>query len=186
MATSKTEATVEDLSHAPDDGIYELVDGKLVRMPPTGEEPSYVAFEIAVSLRAYARQTGKGRARTDGVSYLVDLPNRKSFSPDASYSLQFVPGSMRFVDGPPLLAVEVGSEHDYGPRADRAYARKRDDYFNAGTEVVWDIDPIARTVRSYHRDAPDTPTVFHQGALAHAEPALPGWSVLMDDLFSDD
>jgi Uma2 family endonuclease len=185
VATTKTEATVEDLYNAPDDGNYELVDGKLVHMPPTGDEPHYVSFEIAVSLRAYAQQTGRGRARGDGASYIVDLPNRKSFTPDASYSLQFKPGSMRFVDGAPLFAVEVRSEHDYGAAQNRAYARKRQDYFAAGTEVVWDVDPIAHTIRFYHRDTPNEPITFRRGEMARAEPALPGWRVAVNDLFSD-
>lgn len=185
MATTKTEATVEDLANAPDEpGTYELVDGKLVHMPPTGDEPSYAAGEIFVSLREYVRRVRQGRARTDGAAYLVNLPNRKSFSPDASFSLQFTPGSMRFVDGAPLFAVEVRSEHDYGPAAERDHARKRADYFAAGTEVVWDVDPIAHTVTSYHRAAPQAPTVFRPGEEAHAEPALPSWRIPVDDLFS--
>jgi Uma2 family endonuclease len=150
----------------------------------TCRQPNYAASEIFVALREYARQKGKGRARGDGASYIVDLPNRKSFTPDASYSLQFKPGSMRFVDGAPLFAVEVRSEHDYGVTQNRAYARKRQDYFAAGTEVVWDVDPIAHTIRSYHRDTPDQLLTFRRGEMAHAEPALPGWRVAVDDLFS--
>jgi hypothetical protein len=38
-------------------------------------------------------------------------------------------------------------------------------------------------VRSYRADAPDQPTVFRRGDTAHAEPALPGWSIPVDDLF---
>ncbi len=183
---TKTEATIADLYNAPDDGNYELVDGRLVYMPPTGDEPNYVAAEIFASLRDYVRQTGKGRARTDGAAYIVNLPNRKSFSPDASYSLQFRPGSMRFVNGAPLFAVEVRSENDYGPASDRAYARKRSDYFAAGTHVVWDIDPIAKIVTSYRHDRPDEPVIFRMHERANADPALPGWSVAVDKIFSDD
>ncbi len=51
----KTEATIKDLIHAPDDEMDELIDGNLVRMPPTGFEPNLVAGEIFVALRAYAR-----------------------------------------------------------------------------------------------------------------------------------
>jgi Uma2 family endonuclease len=186
MASTKTEATVEDLYNAPDEpGTYELVDGKLVHMPPTGDEPNFAASEIFVALREYVKRTGRGRARTDGAAYIVDLPNRKSFSPDASYSIQYTPRSMRFVDGAPLFAVEVRSEHDYGPAQNREYARKRQDYFAAGTEVVWDVDPLAHTIRSYHRDRPNEPLLFRRGEIAHAELALPGWRVAVDDLFSD-
>lgn len=37
---TKTDATIEDLYRAPNDwGTYELVDGRLVHMPPTGFGP---------------------------------------------------------------------------------------------------------------------------------------------------
>jgi hypothetical protein len=35
--------------------------------------------------------------------------------------------------------VEVRSEGDYGPRAEQELARKRADYFEAGTRAVWDV-----------------------------------------------
>lgn len=184
---TKPEATIEDLYHAPDDGKYELIDGELVKMPPTGDEPGYVADEIFVSLRAYVRRRKEGRARGDGVAFVVDLPRRRSFSPDASFSA-VAPRkrSMKFIEGAPTFAVEVRSEHDYGPAMDRAYARKRADYFAAGTAVVWDVDPIARTVKSYRRDDPERAITFGSGETAHAKPALPDWFIAVDDLFSDD
>lgn len=182
METVKTPATVDDLYHVPDDGYtYELVNEGLVRMAPTGDDPNYVAGEVYSSLRLYARRIGRGRARTDGVAYTVDLPRRRSFSPDASFS--FHRSGMTFVAGAPTFAVEVRSESDYDPRADRMYAAKRQDYFTAGTGVVWDVDPIARTVTKYMADAPETPMIFHEGETADAEPALPSWPVAVDDLF---
>ncbi len=85
METVKTAATVDDLYRAPDDGYkYELVNGELVKMPPTGDEPNYASGRIYRFLDDYAQQHG-GRARTEGAGYLVNLPNRRSFSPNASY-----------------------------------------------------------------------------------------------------
>jgi Uma2 family endonuclease len=179
---TKTEATIEDLYNAPDDGNYEIVDGRLVKLMSTGDDPNFTAGEIFASLREYAREHPEGRARTDGVAYVVDLPNRKSFNPDVSFS--YTRSGMRFVDGAPLFAAEVRSEHDHGPAADRDYARKRADYFAAGTAVVWDVDPESQTVRSFRREAPDAPITFGMGEMADAEPALPGWRVAVDDLFN--
>ncbi len=182
METVKTPATIDDLYRVPDDGYtYELVDGELVKMAPTGDDPNYVAGEVYASLRLYARRLGKGRARTDGVAYAVTAPIRRTFSPDVSFS--FTRSGMRFLDGPPLFAAEVRSEHDYGPAANRAYAAKRHDYFAAGTAVVWDIDPIARTVTKYTADAPEMPTLFQEGEEADAEPALPSWKVAVAAFF---
>ncbi|MCA1670170.1 MAG: Uma2 family endonuclease [Thermomicrobia bacterium] len=160
MAT-KTETTIEDLMHAPDDAMYEPIDGKLVRMPPTGFEPNQVAGEIFVALRAYTRTTGNGYAMTGGIAYIVDLPHRRSFSPDASIARSAPENRMRFVDGAPVFAAEVRSAGDYGNAADRACRAKRAEYFAAGTAVVWDVDPVAQTVASYRADSPDIPTVFH-------------------------
>lgn len=179
---TKTEATIEDLYNAPDDGNYEIVDGRLVKLMSTGDDPNFTAGEIFASLREYAHKHPEGRARTDGVAYVVDLPNRKSFSPDASFS--YTRSGMRFVNGAPLFAAEVRSEHDHGSTADREYARKRMDYFAAGTEVVWDVDPESQTVRSFRREASNAPIVFHMGEMANAEPALTGWRIAVDDLFN--
>jgi Uma2 family endonuclease len=91
---------------------------------------------------------------------------------------------MRFFEGAPLFAVEVRSEGDYGPQADRDMAAKRADYFAAGTQVVWDVDlQSADVVRKYTASQPDRPTVYHRGELADAEPALPEWKMPVDDLF---
>lgn len=152
---------IEDLYHAPDDGgTYELVDGRLVRMSPMGSDPNHVALVIAASLLVYERETGKGRAGTDNLGYVVNLPHRKSFSPDASYTFHLPENRMRFVEGAPVFAVEVRSENDYGPNADADYAAKRRDYFAAGTVVVWDVDTRARIVVSYRASDPDARKAF--------------------------
>ncbi len=63
-------------------------------------------------------------------------------------------------------------------------AAKRADYFAAGTLVVWDVDVLRdQVVRVYRADNPDRPTVYHRGETAEAEPALPAWSMPVDDLF---
>ncbi len=43
---AKTHATVEDLYNAPDDGKYELVEGRLVHLSPTGFRPVRIAGRI--------------------------------------------------------------------------------------------------------------------------------------------
>jgi Uma2 family endonuclease len=180
---AKAEATIEDLYHVPENGKAELVDGELVLMPPTGDLPGTASGNIFASLREYARRTKTGRAYGDNVGFLVTLPRRKSFSPDAAFHTGPRSG-MRFLTGAPVFAVEVRSEGDYGPSADKAMKRKRDDYFAAGSLVVWDVDPLgAEVVRSYRSGEPDAPRVFRRGDTADAEPAVPSWRLVVDDLF---
>jgi Uma2 family endonuclease len=109
---------------------------------------------------------------------------RESFAPDASYHDGPPPANrMRFVPAAPRFAVEVRSENDYGPAAEADLAQKRADYFEAGTQIVWDVDPVAEAVRAYSGDAPDEPRVFVRGQVADAEPAVPGWRIAVDCVF---
>jgi len=127
METVKTGATIDDLYHVPDDGYkYELVNGELVKIPLTGDEPNYTSGNIFIALHDYAQQHG-GRARTEGAGYLVNLPNHHSFSPAASYGDTPATRSMKFITGAPTFAVEVRSEYDYGVTPAREYAEKRRD-----------------------------------------------------------
>ena len=58
------------------------------------------------------------------------------------------------------------------------------DYCAAGTKVVWDVDVLREgLVRVYRADDPEHPTMFHRGETADAEPAVPGWRMLVDELF---
>jgi len=180
---AKTEATIEDLYHLPDNGKAEIVDGELIPMPPTGDEPGYAGDEVFVSLRQYARRTGTGRAVGDNKAFVVSLPNRKTFSPDAAF-FTGEPAGMKFFQGAPAFAVEVRSENDYGSGAERELARKRADYFAAGTLVVWDVDLLGSDViKVYRASDPEKPTVYRRGEIAEAEPALPAWRMPVDDLF---
>ena len=136
-----------------------------------------------VSLRGYERQTRSGMAYPDNVAFLVDLPGRRSFSPDAAYFTGPPPG-MTFLEGAPVFAGEVRSEHDYGPAAEREMAQKRADYFAAGTLVVWDVDLLSpEVVRVYRASDPERPARYRRGEVAEAEPALPGWRMAVDELF---
>src|SRR5260370_20018035 len=182
MITS-TRATVEDLYRVP--GKAELVNGEIVHMSPTGAAPNYAAIEILVSLREYARRTKTGYAVGDNAAFRVHLPNRESFSPDIAFHVGKWTG-MKFFEGAPIFAVEVRSEGDYGPAAERAMAQKRADYFSAGTLVVWDVDLLSDDViKSHSVGNPGNTIIFRRGDIANAEPAVPGWSMPVDDLFME-
>ena len=125
-----------------------------------------------------------GLAFGGNVGFLVDLPYRDSFSPDAAWYVGPLPDNeMDFLPGAPAFAAEVRSKNDYGPKAEREIAEKIRDYFAAGTQVVWDVDTLGpdaiRVHRAFH---PDEPTVYRRGDVAEAEPAVPGWTIAVDVL----
>ena len=182
MAT-RPKATVEELYRLPDDGKAEILHGEIVRMSPTGARPGRASFNIALSLREYERHHGAGYAFGDNVGFVVNLPHRDSFSPDAAWYTGSIE-RMEFLEGAPAFAAEVRSKNDYGPQAEQDMMQKRRDYFAAGTLVVWDVDLLSEdVVRVYRASDPDCPTIYRRGAVAEAEPAVPGWSMPVDELF---
>jgi len=181
MITTVREATIQDLEKVKSKA--ELVNGEIIYMPPTGDEPGYAGDVIMIRLFEYAKRTGKGRAIGDNKAFKVNLPNRKSFSPDAAFFTGERAG-MKFFTGAPVFAVEVRSEGDYGNRAEQAMRQKRADYFAAGTLVVWDVDLLSEDVINVYRRAdPENPIIYRRGEIAEAEPAVPNWTMAVDDLF---
>lgn len=173
------EATVDDLYLVR--GKAELVNGELVVMTPGGGTHGYAAGVIYASLLDHARRTKQGIALPDNVGFIVNLPNRRSFSPDTAFWTG-APLTAKFLEGAPIFAVEVRSEEDYGPAAARAVAAKRADYFRAGTVVVWDVDLRVPSIHVYRSTSPTSPVTYASGEQAEAEPAVPGWSMAVDDL----
>ena len=105
------EATVEDLYSIR--GKAEIVNGELVVMTPAGGLHGYAAGAVYASLFAYARATKRGYALPDDVGFVVNLPNRRYFSPDVAFWTGG-PLTAKFPEGAPIFAVEVRSEEDHG------------------------------------------------------------------------
>ena len=181
--STKVRATIEDLYALPPNVKAEIVNGEIILMSPTGDMPGRAGGSIYFSLRQYEGKT-PGRAYPDNVGFRVNLPNRGSFSPDVAWYIGPSTG-MKFLDDAPVFAAEVRSEYDYGPIAEQLMAAKRADYFAAGTQVVWDVDLLGPDVIKCHNaNEPNNPRVFRRGDIADAEPAVPGWKIPVDELFS--
>ena len=136
------------------------------------------------ALRLYEPKAQGGRAYSDNAGFRVKLPHRESFSPAAAF--HFGPSTgMSFLEGAPIFAVKVRSAGDYGPAAEEEIAQKRADYFATGALVVWDVDLLGDDVVKVYRAAdPNNPPIYRRGEVAEAEPAVPGWSIPVADLFA--
>lgn len=167
------------------DGKAEIVGGRIVRMSPASAEHGDSAGEIFYSLKRHEKEHGGGVAFGDNVGFLVNLPQRKSFSPDVAWiAATRQELTRKFWNGPPAFAVEVRSPDDAGPAGQLAVEQKIADYFAAGTQVVWDVDTKdVDVIRCYRAERPLEPQAFRRGQLADAEPAVRGWRFAVDELF---
>jgi Uma2 family endonuclease len=103
--------------------------------------------------------------------------------PDVAFvSWERLPGrripSEPIPDLAPDLAVEVLSPGN----TPGEMARKRQEYFAAGVQLVWIVDPVARTVAVY--TAPEQSTVLQAAQTLAGEPVLPGFTLPLRRLFA--
>src|SRR5207302_308329 len=71
----------------------------------------------------------------------------------------------------PDLAVEVLSESNTRAEMDR----KRQEYFRAGTRLVWEVDPRTRTVAVYN--SADNPVTLRAADVLDGGSVVPGFSL---------
>jgi len=75
-------------------------------------------------------------------------------------------------------------ENGKAENAEQEMTSKRRDYFAAGTQVVWDVDVLrSEAIRVFGATDPDNPRVYCRDAVAEAEPAVPGWTMPVRNLF---
>jgi Uma2 family endonuclease len=160
--------------------LYELVDGVLVEKP-MGLPESYLAAALIRILGVFATEHKLGAVTgADGMIRLapglVRIPDIAFISWDHFPNRQFPTDRIGAVA--PDLAVEVLSASNTRQEMER----KRQDYFAAGTRLVWEVDLETRTVTVY--PVPHDPTVFREDQTLDGGAVLPGFSLPLRQLFA--
>jgi Uma2 family endonuclease len=188
MATATTLMTEEEFLALPDDdGVdRELIRGELRERPTMttrGFAHSIVMTRITSRLDVWA----SGRPAPRGVVVSGDARIRlRADSPSfvgaeiayfAAESTPANPRRARFVDGPPVLAVEILSPSD----GQEDVWDKVSLYLESGVPLVWIVDPFFSTVTVHRADA--KPQLFNADQEITAEPFLPGFRAAVSDFF---
>jgi Uma2 family endonuclease len=176
-ATDKDVLAIE----AHEDRLFELVDGILVEKA-MGYWESRVGFLIGLELGLWNRSRNLGLiVGVDGMMRVV--PNQVRM-PDVSFTTPArFPGG-KPTPGPipeiaPDLAVEVISEGN----TEREIERKRKEYFQGGTLLVWEVDPRKRTVVVY--SSPEHFKVLGPKDVLDGGTLLPEFSLPLANLFAE-
>lgn len=145
--------TVEELEQMPDDGYrYDLVRGELVRMSPAGRRHGRVAFTLGFLLAPHVNEQALGELYAAETGFILARDPDLVRAPDVSFvRADRLTGEMSddgYLNLAPDLAVEVVSPTDRY----RQVLEKVMDYLNAGTPLVWVIEPRRRLVTVYTPD----------------------------------
>jgi Uma2 family endonuclease len=173
--------TVEELPGIPDS--YELVDGELVMMmTPAGWMHGYLVAKIGAMLASYVEQNELGMVFGEQTGFILSRRPDTVRAPDASFVREGrIPDDRNLTDyfpGAPDLAVEVLSPSNGAS----TMAHKIIQYFAAGTQLVWVVNPKAKLVVVH---APDRePVTLHEGDALDGEDVIPGFHYKIAQLFA--
>ena len=169
-------------AYAGSDIRADLVDGKVIEMPPAGPEHGALDSDLNFHLKLFVRERGLGRLFTN--TGFILFPDRQDVrGPDEAFvsheKIAQAPlpshGFWRVV---PDLVIEIVSPDD---RA-QDIADKVADYAEAGVPLTWVVYPRRRQVY-VHRPGERVEIVGPDGALDGGE-VLPGFKLPLSELWS--
>jgi len=176
-----TEGDVIAALESPRKRICELIDGTLVEKP-IGYPKSLLASFIIELLNAFVRPRNLGMVTApDGTRELFPGLVRV---PDVAFtSWDRCPGRRRPTGQIPALVPNLSIEILSPSNTAAEMSRKLRDYFSAGVERVWIVDPIPRTLSIYVD--PDMHTMRHSSEIISGDPVLPGFTLDLAMLFGE-
>ncbi len=159
---------------------FELVRGEVIELPPPQRPHGFVSGNVARIVGNYTFQRKKGYVASNDSGVILERDPDTVRGPDVALyedAQTFAELHPKYGEVPPLLAVEVLSPND---RADRI-TRKITDYLRNGVQLVWLIDPEARTVTVYQPDK--GPRLVDETDELDGEDILPGLRCRVADFF---
>jgi Uma2 family endonuclease len=181
--------TARELSLMPGDGrLYELVDGRLVRMTPSGIGDSARAIGLAAALLTYveARRLGTVSGADGGYDLTRRGEDTTILAPDVAFvgaGRGPTPGTVEYEQYWPLapdLALEVASHRQFQP----AMAAKAVRYLNAGVRLLWIVWPRYRRVDVWRPGADSPVATLTDGDDLDGLDVVPGFAYPVTRLFT--
>lgn len=174
--------TVEEFLALPEDERrLELVRGEIREMAPVYAPAAVVGANVFGLLHVHVRQRRLGRMFMDNTTFVLLEHRHSARSPDAAFIRQerlpadgFRAGPVRI---PPDLVIEVPSPSETVSILEDKLA----DYREAGTPLIWVVDPVARFVVVHPNDAPSY--TLREGATLTGDRVLPDFRCAVAELF---
>jgi Uma2 family endonuclease len=178
MATATgTIISLDEFARLPDEpGKQELSDGELVIVPPVKFIHNKLSRRLFRALDASVTAAGVGDVWFEAG---FQLGPRTVRQPDIAVTLgDRVAPDDGWLQGAPDIAIEVLSPGNSAEDIELKISQ----YLAAGAKLVWIVSPKARQVRVCRADG--TQALLREPASVTGEPLLPGFTLLLADLFA--
>ncbi len=172
--------TADQLLRAQDAGRCELIRGEFRALNPASYEHGRVAMKLGFLLTQFVLTESLGTVCAAETGFWIARNPDTVRAPDVAFvrASRAAGPSRGYYEGAPDLAVEVRSPDD---RA--GYVREKTaEWLESGVVVVWNVDPIARSVTVHERDA--NPVLLREPDLLVCPALLPGFEVSAAEIFA--
>lgn len=176
-------ATVQDVIeiHEREGRLCELIEGVLLEKP-VGIVESRLAVFLGGLLNAFIVPRNLGMVT--GEAGTMELMPGLLRIPDVAFTKwDRLPGRRSPTDPIPLLVPNLAVEVLSRGNTPREMTAKRQDYFTAGVQLVWEIDPVARTVTVF--TSPTQVTTLDLADTLDGGVVLPGFILPLQHLFGE-
>ena len=160
--------------------ICELVDGTLVEKA-VGYYESRIAMILGQIIQNYLDKNNIGMVI--GEAGTLEILSDIVRAADVTYiPWSRFPGGKLPKEPIPELAPDLTAEILSKSNTPAEMKRKRGEYFDAGVQLVWIIDPKTRTANVY--TAPEEPTFIDRDGVLSGGQVLPGFTLALAELFA--
>lgn len=151
-------------------------------MSPAGSEHGDIALAIGSRIRVFADENNLGCAYAAETGFVLSRDPDTVRAPDVGFvtstRLMAQQNSSKFFEGAPDLAVEVLSPSNTHVETMDKVA----DYLNAGTRLVWIVNPVRKSVTVYDAAQQD-PQILQSTDMLDGGDVLPGFTLLISKIF---
>jgi len=172
--------TAEDLEQMPSEARYELIRGELFPMPNNSAEHGYTTITLSILVGSFIIANDLGKCFAAETRFIVEENPDTTIAPDFAFIVKDRVNALPkrgYLKMAPDLVVETRSPGDRR----REFALKIAQWINAGTQVVWAVEPASRTL-TIHRSGVLPQTLMIQDTLTE-ETLLPGFSLPLARIF---
>ncbi len=187
MSTMTAPMTSEEMLALPSQERFErwLIQGELRERPMTLRSPAHASATAAITLYLGQWLLAQNKPRPKLCN--GDVAFRVHYDPDSSLGADVALATAdqakatglhdRFIEGPPLPAVEVLSASD---TTEEIHEKLRE-YLDAGTPLIWIVDSFDFTVTVYRPG--EEPVLFNRNQNLDGSGVLAGFNVRVWEIF---
>jgi len=173
--------TVEEIAADPPEGRWELIEGELVAMTPSGAEASTAGSNLNAMVNAHVRRNRLGFTFNAEGGFRPDPASETLRSPDVAFvRADRFPGGRR-PTGFPALAPDFVAEVLSPTDRRSAALQKCAWWLESGVRLVWLVDPARRAVLALTPD--ELPTLAGEGDTLDGGEVIPGLAIPVADIF---